>query len=146
MIIGIGTDLLDIHRLERTLERFGHRFISRVYTNVEQARATRRHRPANMYAMCYAAKEACSKALGTGFRQGVFWRNMGVVHLGSGKPTMALTGGALARLAALTPDGMIAKVDVSLTDEFPMAHAMVIISAVTKSWPHKVGDGLVTAT
>ncbi len=145
MIIGVGTDLLDIRRLERTLERFGDRFVSRIYTDVEQARAVRRHRPANMYAMCYAAKEACSKALGTGFRQGVFWRDMGVVHLRSGKPTMALTGGALTRLATLTPDGMIAKVDVSLTDETPMAHAMVIISAVPVSWPHESGDGWVTA-
>ena len=130
MIIGIGTDLLDIRRLERTLERFGGRFVARIYTDVEQARAARRSRPASMYAMCYAAKEACSKALGTGFRAGVFWRDLGVVHLPSGKPTMALTGGALRRLQALTPPGMVAKVDVSLTDEYPMAQAMVVISAV----------------
>ena len=130
MIIGLGTDLLDIRRLERTLERFGERFTARIYTDVERQRAARRSNPANMLAMCYAAKEACAKALGTGFRQGVFWRDMGVVHLPSGKPTMVLTGGALMRLGNLTPDGMKADVAVSLTDEYPMAQAVVVISAV----------------
>ena len=130
MINGVGTDLLDIRRLESTLERFGERFTERIYTEIERQRASRRARPANMLAMCYAAKEACAKALGTGFREGVFWRDMGVVHLPSGKPTMVLTGGALKRLEALTPRGMSADVAVSLTDEHPMAHAIVIISAV----------------
>lgn len=140
MIIGIGTDLLDIRRLERTLERFGERFIHRVYTDVERQRAGRRARPANAFAMSYAAKEACSKALGTGFRQGVFWRDMGVVHLRSGKPTLILTGGALARLERLTPDGMNPLIDISLTDEYPMAHAMVVISAIAGEPPDR--DGL----
>jgi len=132
MIIGLGTDLLDIRRLEKTLERFGARFTARIYTEVERQRAGRRAQPANMLAMCYAAKEACAKALGTGFRQGVFWRDLGVVHLPSGKPTMVLTGGALKRLDALTPEGMRAEVAVSLTDEYPMAQAVVIISAVDR--------------
>ncbi len=133
MIIGVGTDLLDIRRLEKTLERFGERFTERIYTEAERQRAGRRSRPANMLAMCYAAKEACAKALGTGFRQGVFWRDMGVVHLPSGKPTMVLTGGALKRLNDLTPEGMAAEVAVSLTDEHPMAQAVVIISAVAST-------------
>ena len=129
MIVGIGTDLCDIRRIERTLERFENRFKSRIYTELEQTKANRRVAPANAYAMNYAAKEACAKALGTGFRQGVFWRDLGVENLRSGKPYMVLTGGAKARLDSLTPAGMEAQIDISLTDEYPMAHAMVIISA-----------------
>lgn len=132
MIIGIGNDLIDITRIERTLERFGDRFIARIFTAVEQEKSTKRADPASSYAKRFAAKEACSKALGTGFRRGVFWRDMGVVNLKGGKPTMLLTGGAAARLEALTPDGMMAQIDISLTDEPPLAQATVIISAVPK--------------
>ena len=130
MILGIGNDLIDIRRIERTLERFGDRFTARIYTETEQKRSDRRHNRANSYAMRYAAKEACSKALGTGFRRGVFWRDLGVVNLPSGKPTMALTGGALRRLEEMVPDGMRAQVDLTLTDEYPIAQALVIITAV----------------
>ncbi len=129
MIIGIGTDLCDIRRIEQTLERFRSRFITRIYTELEQEKANSRVAPANAYAMNYAAKEACAKALGTGFRQGVFWRDLGIENLPSGKPYMVLTGGAKLRLNSLTPTGMESQVDISLTDEYPMAHAMVIISA-----------------
>lgn len=133
MIIGIGNDLIDIRRIERTLERFGDRFINRIYTDVEQKKSEGRTNRAASYAKRFAAKEACSKALGTGFRKGVFWRYMGVVNLKGGKPTIALTGGAAKRLAELTPDGMEAQIDVSLTDEPPLAEASVIISAVQKN-------------
>ena len=133
MIIGIGNDLIDIRRIERTLERFGDRFINRIYTDVEQKKSEGRTNRAASYAKRFAAKEACSKALGTGFRKGVFWRDMGVVNLKGGKPTIALTGGAAKRLAELTPDGMEAQIDVSLTDELPFAEASVIISAVSKN-------------
>ena len=129
MIIGIGTDLCDIHRIERTLERFGERFIERLYDEYEIRKAMRRQNPAASFAQSFAAKEACAKALGTGFRQGVFWRDMVVKNLPTGQPVMLLKGGAKARLDALTPAGITAKVDVSQTDEYPMAHAMVIISA-----------------
>ena len=129
MIIGIGTDLLDIRRIERTLERFGERFVDRIFTDVERRRAERSHHPAAAFAQRYAAKEACSKALGTGFRQGVFWRDLRVDNLRSGKPIMSVTGGAKVRLEALTPAGMVAQIDVSLTDEFPMANAVVVIWA-----------------
>ena len=129
MIIGIGTDLCDIRRIEKTLERFGERFVSRIYSDYEQAKANRRANPAASYAQSFAAKEACSKALGTGFRQGVFWRDMVVRNLPTGQPYMDITGGALERLNKRVPDGFVAKVDVSQTDEYPMAHAMVIISA-----------------
>ena len=131
MIIGLGTDLCDIARVENTLKRFPGRFENRLYTEQEQARAERRpHNRAGRYAQMFAAKEACSKALGTGFRQGVFWRDMEVVHLRSGKPTLELRGGALARMQKLTPDGMRAQVELSLTDESGLANAMVIIFAV----------------
>ncbi len=129
MIIGIGTDLCDIQRRARTLERFGERFIERLYDEYEIRKAMRRQNPAASFAQSFAAKEACAKALGTGFRQGVFWRDMVVKNLPTGQPVMLLKGGAKARLDALTPAGMTAKVDVSQTDEYPMAHAMVIISA-----------------
>ncbi|MBO6948409.1 MAG: holo-ACP synthase [Rhodospirillales bacterium] len=129
MIIGIGTDLCDIRRIEKTLERFGDRFIERLYDDYEIRKAMRRQNPASSFAQSFAAKEACAKALGTGFRQGVFWRDMVVQNLPTGQPIMLLKGGAKERLDKLTPEGMTAKVDVSQTDEYPMAHAMVIISA-----------------
>jgi holo-[acyl-carrier protein] synthase len=130
MIIGIGSDIIDIRRIERTLERFGDRFIERVFTEVERHKSERRANRAASYAKRFAAKEACSKALGTGFRDGVFWRDLGVVNLASGKPTMRLTGGAAERLAAITPAGMRAQIDITLTDDDPQAQALVIISAV----------------
>ncbi|MDH3739195.1 MAG: holo-ACP synthase [Alphaproteobacteria bacterium] len=130
MIIGIGSDLIDITRIERTLERFGDRFVERCFTDVERTKSDRRANRADSYAKRYAAKEACSKALGTGFRHGVFWRDMGVVNLPSGKPTLSLTGGAAERLAELTPPGMKPVIDLSLTDERPIAQAIVIITAV----------------
>ncbi|MCB1493823.1 MAG: holo-ACP synthase [Rhodobiaceae bacterium] len=130
MILGIGNDLIDIRRVEKTLDRFGGRFTERIFTPVEQAKSDRRRQRAASYAKRFAAKEACSKALGTGLRKGVFWRDMGVVNLPGGKPTMALTGGALERLQAMTPDGMVAQIDLTITDDFPLAQAIVIISAV----------------
>lgn len=130
MIIGIGSDLIDIRRIEKTLERFGDRFVRRYFTDIERVKAERRLRRADTYAKRYAAKEACAKALGTGLSRGVFWREIGVVNLPSGKPTLTLTGGALARLEAMTPTGMIAMLELTLTDEPPLAYAMVIISAV----------------
>jgi len=133
MIIGIGSDIIDIRRIERTLERFGERFVERVFTDTERRKSDGRANRAASYAKRFAAKEACSKALGTGFRAGVFWRDMGVVNLASGKPTMKLTGGALERLAEITPKGMQAQIDVTLTDDDPQAQAIVIISALPKS-------------
>lgn len=130
MIIGIGNDLCDIRRIEKSLERFGDRFIQRVFTATEQKRSEGRATRAASYAKRFAAKEACSKALGTGFRRGVFMRDMGVVNLRGGKPTMALTGGALLRLQEITPTGMVPQIDLTLTDEYPLAQAFVIISAV----------------
>jgi len=132
MILGIGNDLIDIRRVERTLERFGERFIARVFTEIERERSERRANRAESYAKRYAAKEACSKALGTGFRKGVYWRDMGVVNLSSGKPTMVLSGGALRRLQEITPDGMDVQIDVTLSDEPPIAEAFVIITAVPR--------------
>lgn len=133
MIIGIGNDLIDIRRIENTLERFGDRFIQRIFTPTEQQRSERRKQRAASYAKRFAAKEACSKALGTGLRQGVFWRDMGVANLRSGKPTMALTNGAKERLDKITPKGMTPQIDVTITDDFPLAQAFVIISAVPAS-------------
>ncbi len=130
MIIGIGSDLCDIRRIERSLERFGDRFTHRVFTEGERARSDRRATRAPSYARRFAAKEACAKALGTGLSQGVFWRDMEVVNLPGGKPTMRLTGGALERLRAMTPDGHEAVVHVSLTDDVPIAQAFVIIEAL----------------
>ena len=135
MIIGIGTDLLDVRRIERTLARFGDRFVERIFTETERRRAARRFKPAASFAQCYAAKEACSKALGTGFREGVFWRDMGVENLPSGKPYLTLTGGARRRLESLTPSGMVAHVDLSLTDEAWLAQAVVVISATPAEPP-----------
>ncbi len=129
MIRGIGIDLVDIRRLDRTLARHGERFVDRVFTAVERAKAERRANRIATYAKRFAAKEACAKALGTGFRRGVFFRDMGVVNLPSGRPTLELTGGALERLKSITPAGKRARIDLALTDEWPMAQAMVIISA-----------------
>lgn len=129
MIIGIGNDLIDITRIEQTLERFGDRFVDRIFTDIERAKSDRRNLRAASYAKRFAAKEACSKALGTGFRKGVFWKDMGVVNLPGGKPTMKLTGGAAARLADLLPEGMEAQIDLTITDEPPLAEAFVVISA-----------------
>jgi holo-[acyl-carrier protein] synthase len=130
MIIGIGTDLVDIRRIERTIQRHGDRFLARIFTEAERARAGRRVDVVETYAKRFAAKEACAKALGTGFRRGVFFRDIGVVNLPSGKPTLQLAGGARARLQAITPKGYRAEIDIALTDEWPIAQAMVIISAI----------------
>ncbi len=130
MIIGIGNDIIDIRRVERTLERFGDRFTDRVFTEVERAKSDRRRLRAASYAKRFAAKEACSKALGTGLRKGVFWRDMGVVNLPGGKPTMRLTGGAKARLESMVPDGMAVEIHLTITDDFPQAQAFVIIEAM----------------
>jgi len=130
MIIGIGSDLIDIRRVEETLKRYPGRFEERCFTEIERAKSDKRRRRAESYAKRFAAKEACAKALGTGFRRGVFWRDLGVVNLPGGKPTMKLTGGALQRLQAITPAGCEATIEVSLTDEGSTAQAIVIISAV----------------
>ncbi|MFL5236194.1 MAG: holo-ACP synthase [Rhizomicrobium sp.] len=133
MIIGLGSDLIDIRRIEETIERYGERFLDRIFTPVEREKSENRAQRAASYAKRFAAKEACSKALGTGLRRGVFWRDMGVVNAPGGKPTMRLTGGALQRLNQITPAGHRAVIDVSLTDDFPLAQAIVIISAVPDS-------------
>ena len=130
MILGLGSDLSDIRRIQNSLERFGDRFRERVFTELERTRSDRKADAAASYAKRFAAKEACAKALGTGMRRGVFWRDMGVVNMRSGQPTMQLTGGALARLQEITPAGMAAQIDVTITDEYPMAQAIVIITAV----------------
>ena len=130
MIIGIGSDLIDIRRIEKTLERHGDRFIQRVYTEIEQVRSEGRRARAASYAKRFAAKEACAKALGTGLSQGVFWRDLGVANLPGGKPTMVLTGGAAARLGMLLPAGHRAAIHLTITDDFPLAQAFVIIEAL----------------
>jgi holo-[acyl-carrier protein] synthase len=130
VILGVGNDLIDIRRIERTLERYGDRFISRVFTEVERQKSEARAQRAASYAKRFAAKEACAKALGTGLRRGVYWRDMGVINLPSGRPTLRLTGGAERILAALTPDGFEARIDLTLTDDFPLAAAIVIISGL----------------
>ena len=130
MIIGLGSDLIDIRRIERTLERHGERFTNRVFTEIERAKSDRRKERAASYAKRFAAKEACAKALGTGLARGVFWRDMGVVNLPGGKPTMKLTGGAANRLAAMVPPGHTASVHLTITDDFPLAQAFVIIEAL----------------
>lgn len=136
MIIGIGSDLIDIRRIEKTLSRFGERFTHRVFTDVERAKSDRRSERAASYAKRFAAKEACSKALGTGLRMGVAWREMGVANLPSGKPTLVLTGGAAERLEAMRPDGFRLAIDLTITDDYPLAQAFVVISAVPEDWPH----------
>lgn len=135
MIIGLGSDIVDARRIEKTLKRHGSRFLDRVFTPAERAKADGRKNRVETYAKRFAAKEACAKALGTGFRAGVFWRDMGVVNLPSGRPTMQLTGGALKRLQAITPAGCSARIDVTLTDEGPMAQALVIITALLPGSP-----------
>ena len=130
MILGIGSDLVDIRRIERTLDRFPGKFEERCFTDIERRKSDGRRQRAASYAKRFAAKEACSKALGTGFRRGVFWRDMGVVNMASGKPTMELTGGAKVQLEAMTPADMAIQIDVSITDEYPLAQVTVIISAV----------------
>lgn len=130
MILGLGNDLIDIRRIEKTLGRFGERFITRVFTPVEQARSDSRAQRAASYAKRFAAKEACAKALGTGFRDNIHWRDLGVVNLASGRPAMQLTGGAAVQLNTLVPAGMQARIDLTITDEYPLAAAVVIISAV----------------
>ena len=135
MILGIGSDLVDVRRIERTIERHGERFLDRVFTATERAKAEGRAGRVATYAKRFAAKEACAKALGTGIRHGVWWRDMGVVNLSSGRPTMNLTGGALARLNAITPAGCEARIDLTITDEGPMAQALVVISAVPRPPP-----------
>ena len=134
MILGVGSDLTDIRRIGKVLDRHGDRFLARIFTDIERARAARRPTTAvATYAKRFAAKEACAKALGTGMRAGVFWRDVGVVNLPGGRPTMRLTGGALRRLEKLTPQGLEARIDVTITDEWPMAQAFVVISAVTRT-------------
>jgi holo-[acyl-carrier protein] synthase len=134
MIIGIGSDIIDITRIEKVISRHGDRFIDRIFTDAERAKAERRSKMPKLiwatYAKRFAAKEACSKALGTGIRQGVWWRDMGVVNMPGGRPTMKLTGGALARLESLTPPGHEARIDLTITDDWPLAQAFVIISAI----------------
>jgi holo-[acyl-carrier protein] synthase len=135
MIIGIGNDIIDIRRLAKTLDKYGERFISRIFTEAEIAKSERRRERAASYAKRFAAKEACAKALGTGLASGVFWRDMGVVNLASGKPTMALTGGAAGHLARLLPPGHRAEIHLTITDDFPLAQALVVIEAVPAEAP-----------
>jgi holo-[acyl-carrier protein] synthase len=130
VIVGIGTDLVDIRRIERTIARHGERFLQRIFTPTERALAERRANRAETYAKRFAAKEACAKALGTGFRDGIFFRDLGVVNLPSGKPTMLLTGAAAARLRDMIPQGLAARIDLAITDEYPLAQAFVVISTV----------------
>jgi len=135
VIIGLGSDIIDIRRIENTITRFGDRFLDRVFTRAERAKSDRRAQRAASYAKRFAAKEACSKALGTGLRNGVFWRDMGVVNLASGRPTIALTGGAAEQLKRITPSGYEARIDLTLTDDFPQAQAIVIISGIPITKP-----------
>ena len=135
MILGLGNDMVDIRRIEATLDRFGDRFTTRVFTPLERTKSEGRRNRAASYAKRFAAKEACSKALGTGFRRGVFWRDMGVINLPGGRPALVLTGGALTELSAITPPGFEARIDLTLTDDFPWAQAIVIISGL------KIYDG-----
>ena len=133
MILGIGSDITDIRRIEKVIERHGERFLARIFTDTERARAERRAKSVETYAKRFAAKEACAKALGTGMRQGVFWRDIGVVNLPTGRPTVRLTGGALRHLEAMVPKGCEPRIDLTITDEWPMAQAFVIISALPRS-------------
>lgn len=141
MILGLGSDLIDIRRVEKTLDRFGDRFVERCFTDVERRKSDRRAQRAASYAKRFAAKEACAKALGTGVpRRGVHWRDLGVVNLSSGKPTMALTRGAAARLEEITPPGMKAQIDITITDDYPLAQVIVIISALPEE-SSAIGSG-----
>jgi holo-[acyl-carrier protein] synthase len=130
MILGLGNDIVDIPRIERTIERYGDRFLNRVFTETERRKSDARVQRAASYAKRFAAKEACSKALGTGLRQGVYWRDMGVVNLASGRPTLRLTGGAAEQLKRITPAGFEARIDLTLSDDYPLAQAIVIISSI----------------
>jgi holo-[acyl-carrier protein] synthase len=141
MIIGLGSDLVDVRRIAKVIDKYGDRFLDRIYTPAERAKAERRVTKVETYAKRFAAKEACAKALGTGFRKGVFWRDLGVVNLPGGKHSMKLTGGALQRLRAITPPGCEATIDISLTDEGPTAQAIVIISAVPSVAHGAPGEG-----
>jgi holo-[acyl-carrier protein] synthase len=145
LIIGLGSDLADIRRIEATLERFGERFVARIFTEVERARSERKADRAASYAKRFAAKEACAKALGTGLRAGVFWRDMGVVNARSGQPTLALTGGAARRLAAITPAGFEPRIHLSLTDDHPYAMAFVVIEAISSHERELIGEKLAGA-
>ena len=135
MILGLGSDLVDIRRIEKTIDRYGDRFLDRIFTETERRRCDRRTNRGASYARRFAAKEAAAKALGTGFRRGVFWRDLGVVNLPGGQPSLLLTGGALKRLEAMTPPGMAARLSLTMTDEPPLAQAVVIITAEPKSDP-----------
>ena len=130
MIIGLGNDIIDIRRIDKALERFGERFVQRIFTDIEQDKSDRRRNRSESYAKRFAAKEATAKALGTGFRKSVYWRDLGVVNLPSGKPTMKLTGGALERLQQITPHAMKPQISLTITDDYPLAQAIVIIMAV----------------
>jgi holo-[acyl-carrier protein] synthase len=133
MIIGMGSDITDIRRIEKVIGKHGERFLERIFTEAERARAERKAKRVETYAKRFAAKEACAKALGTGIRGGVWWRDMGVVNMPSGRPTMRLTGGALLRLEAITPEGCEARIDLTISDEWPLAQAIVVISALPKA-------------
>ncbi|MFY9894385.1 MAG: holo-ACP synthase [Xanthobacteraceae bacterium] len=135
MILGIGSDITDVRRIAKVIERHGDRFIDRIFTTTERAKAEKRRNRAETYAKRFAAKEACAKALGTGLRAGVWWRDIGVINLPSGRPTLALTGGAKRRLEAITPAGYEARIDLTITDDGPIAQAVVIISAVPLAGP-----------
>ena len=135
MILGVGNDIIDIRRIEKTIERYGDRFLQRVFTDTERNKSDKRRARAASYAKRFAAKEACAKALGTGLRKGVYWRDMGVVNLRSGRPTMVLTGGAAEQLRRITPSGSEARIDITLADDFPLAQAMVVISTVPAGAP-----------
>ena len=139
MIIGVGADLSDIRRIQASLDRFGDRFKQRCFTELERTRSDRKLDPAWSYAKRFAAKEACAKALGTGMRADVYWRDMGVVNLPTGQPTMQLTGSAASRLASLTPPGLVPRIDVTITDDYPLAQAFVVISAWPSDWPTTCG-------
>jgi holo-[acyl-carrier protein] synthase len=141
MILGIGSDIADVRRIAKVIDRHGDRFLDRVFTPIERAKADKRRNRIETYAKRFAAKEACAKALGTGLRAGVWWRDMGVVNLPSGRPTIELTGGAKRRLAAITPEGYEARIDLTITDEGPMAHAFVVISAVAVGGPSTPASG-----
>ena len=145
MIVGIGTDLVDIRRIERTIARHGDRFLQRIFTETERELARRRRNSGATYAKRFAAKEACAKALGTGLRAGVFWRDMGVVNARSGQPTLALTGGAARRLAAITPAGFEPRIHLSLTDDHPYAMAFVVIEAISSHERELIGEKLAGA-
>src|SRR3954453_10395794 len=138
MILGLGSDITDARRIAKVIERHGDRFLTRIFTDIERAKAEGRKNRAETYAKRFAAKEACAKALGTGIRHGVWWRDMGVINLPGGKPTMALTGGARKRLDTLTPKGHTAQIDLSITDEGPISMAFVVISAVPAATPRRL--------